>query len=670
MKRLLLFIIILSLICNLQINAQVPQAERDALIDLYNATNGSNWTNNTNWNTEAPVSTWHGITVENNVVTEIALDNKNLEGTIPSSIINLSAVEIIYFYGNKLEGNLIDFSSMPNLQVLYVSNNNYDFLDLEVNFSSNSMISTFNYSPQNPKDEVVSIDAIIGNDYNFSMTPVEGTNVLYQWHKGSVFSGGVPIPGANTTLLDLPSLQTEDLDTYVCFATSVTIPDLIIKRATIDLKGPVSQQERDALIAFYNATGGVSWLGNYGENWNTEAPVSTWNGVTTTGNRVTRLVRQSCGLTGQLPENLGDLIHLEGLYIGLGDLNLTGSIPERIGDLTQLTTLWFQGTGMTGELPESIGNLINLTEIRMLGNNFYGPLPESIGNLTQLKTLNLFGGDFVGSESNFSGVLPSSLGNLTDLEVLTLSENSFEGELPASLSNLNNAVSIDISKNNFFGPIPFNSPNATIAINNNNFNFSDIEPFVQIGNYSTLNYSPQNTDDGAETIESGVGVDITLNVNDTNLSRSENETSENNNYQWYKDGVVITGANSADYTIFNVQISDSGAYTCEITNDLLPNLIIIREAITLNIDPNLRVVEIKEEDVSIYPNPTTNWLNITTHTLHDAKLGVYDSNGRQVLSKTINGTINVLNVEDIQSGTYFLKIEQDTILISKRFIKN
>ncbi len=30
-------------------NAQIPTVERDALIALYNSTDGANWTNNTNW---------------------------------------------------------------------------------------------------------------------------------------------------------------------------------------------------------------------------------------------------------------------------------------------------------------------------------------------------------------------------------------------------------------------------------------------------------------------------------------------------------------------------------------------------------------------------------------------------------------------------------------------
>ena len=129
MKRLLLFLT-LSLCINLHTKAQVSQAERDALIDLFNATNGNEWTNNTNWlSGSEPVSSWYGVTVENNMVTEVSLYSNNLEGSLPNSIINLSNVGTLYFANNKLDGSLPDFSVMSNLVFLYINNNNYDFLD-------------------------------------------------------------------------------------------------------------------------------------------------------------------------------------------------------------------------------------------------------------------------------------------------------------------------------------------------------------------------------------------------------------------------------------------------------------------------------------------------------------------------------------------------------------
>ena len=57
-----------------------------ALVALYNATNGPNWTNNENWLT-GPVSSWFGVDVNigNNRVIRLDLRNNQLSGAIPSS---------------------------------------------------------------------------------------------------------------------------------------------------------------------------------------------------------------------------------------------------------------------------------------------------------------------------------------------------------------------------------------------------------------------------------------------------------------------------------------------------------------------------------------------------------------------------------------------------------
>ena len=41
-----------------------PAAERAALVALYTAAGGPNWTRNTNWNTEAAVSDWYVVTTD------------------------------------------------------------------------------------------------------------------------------------------------------------------------------------------------------------------------------------------------------------------------------------------------------------------------------------------------------------------------------------------------------------------------------------------------------------------------------------------------------------------------------------------------------------------------------------------------------------------------------
>lgn len=108
MKKYIL--ISLALLGGLLTNAQVPQIERDALMALYNSTEGLNWVDNANWGSGNPVSTWFGVVVENingtDHVTELNLEFNNLVGIIPSEIGNLSEINRLVFWSNGLTGNI------------------------------------------------------------------------------------------------------------------------------------------------------------------------------------------------------------------------------------------------------------------------------------------------------------------------------------------------------------------------------------------------------------------------------------------------------------------------------------------------------------------------------------------------------------------------------------
>ena len=121
--------------------------EREALIALYKATNGDNWTNNTNWCSDKPISEWYGITVQdgelwidlrsNNLIgelpkeigvfnrlTHLYLSFNNIIGTIPKCITNLTQLEIFDVYSNQLTGNIPeDIGSLIELKGLYIGVN-------------------------------------------------------------------------------------------------------------------------------------------------------------------------------------------------------------------------------------------------------------------------------------------------------------------------------------------------------------------------------------------------------------------------------------------------------------------------------------------------------------------------------------------------------------------
>ena len=91
--------------------------DRAALLSLYAITRGSDWNNNTNWSSNKPIGEWHGVsTDETGRVTSLLLGNNNLNGSIPSSMGNLSKLKSLSLHDNRLSGSVP--SSMGNLSSL------------------------------------------------------------------------------------------------------------------------------------------------------------------------------------------------------------------------------------------------------------------------------------------------------------------------------------------------------------------------------------------------------------------------------------------------------------------------------------------------------------------------------------------------------------------------
>ena len=105
--------------------AQLPSPDREALVALYNATGGANWTDNTNWVTNAPVGQWYGVTTDaSSRVTELNLTRNQLKGEIPPELANLTNLKVLALGGNELTGTIPTWlGSLANLEGLYLWGN-------------------------------------------------------------------------------------------------------------------------------------------------------------------------------------------------------------------------------------------------------------------------------------------------------------------------------------------------------------------------------------------------------------------------------------------------------------------------------------------------------------------------------------------------------------------
>ena len=120
----------------------ISESECEALVDLYNSTNGDGWTNKNGWfaGNSACNNNRYGVWCDNNHVRDINLENNNLSWTadisnLPylesisfsfnydlyldlSTLASLTGLQRINMYGVKASGDIAVFSSMEDLETL------------------------------------------------------------------------------------------------------------------------------------------------------------------------------------------------------------------------------------------------------------------------------------------------------------------------------------------------------------------------------------------------------------------------------------------------------------------------------------------------------------------------------------------------------------------------
>ena len=82
----------------------VPRIECEALVALYESTNGAGWRDKTNWLTTTTVGNWKGVDVFSSHVMRIERPENNLTGPLPTQLENLTYLRGLRLDRKKLTG--------------------------------------------------------------------------------------------------------------------------------------------------------------------------------------------------------------------------------------------------------------------------------------------------------------------------------------------------------------------------------------------------------------------------------------------------------------------------------------------------------------------------------------------------------------------------------------
>jgi hypothetical protein len=112
-----------------QIEVAQTDSQQDALMQLYNATNGASWKQNTGWGS-GDFCSWYGLECNHDPpgtsqLISIRLDANGLSGQIPEAIFNdLPHLKVLQLSNNKIAGAVpTNLAQLPKLQMVHLQGN-------------------------------------------------------------------------------------------------------------------------------------------------------------------------------------------------------------------------------------------------------------------------------------------------------------------------------------------------------------------------------------------------------------------------------------------------------------------------------------------------------------------------------------------------------------------
>ena len=426
----------------------------------------------------------------------LSLGNNELSGPIPAELGGLANLERLSLVNNELTGPIPpELGGLADVQVLSLNGNGLTSIPAELGGLANLeglWLNSNQLSGPIPAElgGLANLERLsLGNNELSGPIPAElgGLANLERLYLGSnELTGTVPL-----SFLQLSQLQGFRFggNAGLCLPA-----DLVAWYEGIEEReGPVCP-DAEVLRALYEAAGGGGWTN--ADGWLGDGPLGQWYGVDVDASgRVSTVDLEGNGLSGRLPDRLGDLAGLTTLRIG--DNALSGPLPSSLDrtplqelryantDLCVPAEVWFrewlaaipqhEGTEVQCPPLSDRGILIGLYDAtggpewtnsgdwltdaplgewygvstdaggRVVGldlrsNGLEGPIPRELGGLAELETLILF-------ENELTGSIPPELGALAKAKLVVLAANQLSGPIPAELGGLADVEELHLNGN-------------------------------------------------------------------------------------------------------------------------------------------------------------------------------------------------------------------------------
>ncbi|KAG8373286.1 hypothetical protein BUALT_Bualt11G0008100 [Buddleja alternifolia] len=400
-------------------------------------------------------------------VLDISHNRISGENVIPWILSEFVELQHLALKGNKIGGNLPDFS-LKNLMYLDISSNNFstkfpffsDCTNLQhLDLSSNKLYGDVG----NSLSLCVNLSFVnLTSNHLTGLVPnlPSGGSMKFLYLHENDFQGVIPssISDLCTTLLELDlsfNNLTGTVPENLASCSGLEVLDVSGNNLSGELPVEIflKMSNLKSLVLSFN-----NFVGNLPDSFSKMVNLETLDvssnnisGFIPSGlcddprNSLKELYLQNNKFNGVVPESLSNCSHLESLDLSFN--YLTGTIPPSLGSLSKLKDVLLWLNQLHGEIPEEFMHLQSLENLILDFNDLTGRIPDSLSNCTNLNWISL-------SNNQLSGEIPSSLGRLSNLAILKLGNNSLSGNIPVELGDCKSLLWLDLNTNFLNGTIP------------------------------------------------------------------------------------------------------------------------------------------------------------------------------------------------------------------------
>jgi Leucine-rich repeat (LRR) protein len=448
---------------------QIPDAEYQALVDIYNAMGGANWNNK--WDVSSNnlhEGAWYGVSIENGHITGLSFNNTwNVSGTVPASIGNLKYLKNLSFYAGSYSKNLstTDLNVFSELESLETLDLQYSKVKGDIPASWNKLkklktaylgYNTLTALPENidameslvtlgvQGNQLKSIPVSIGNLTKLVTLELSDNQIEVLIKELENISTLRTLNLQSNNIKDVKALLNSNVSLNLHYQ-NINVEGLIY--TGVDLKVETLPNP-----VYYNRTN---------NDFTARRSFSVYVGGNQVGSTITAAEDGSIVIPASYLSSIktGDLFYLyqpydyyNGSVTNYSRINFVNvkvdqpKIPdEEYQALVDFYTV-MNGTNWTNKWNVAENNLhegawygVSIENGHISGLNLNnnssvrGAIPASIKDLKYLKTLSLYGGSY---SKDFNTTDLSVLSELENLEYLDLRYTKIKGDIPASWNKL------------------------------------------------------------------------------------------------------------------------------------------------------------------------------------------------------------------------------------------